>query len=104
MSSTKTANAAKARFMPPRNRTEAAIVAKSGDSRAEFGTRSVAAVFGVRLKHRKAAPNQRMFSTRITVKTVAVFKGNSRRHCEVRLDANDQGNRRAGRMLAKKKP
>lgn len=86
MRSTKIANAAKARFMPPRKRTEAAIVGNSGDSRADFGTRSLAAVFGVRLKYRKAAPNQRVFSTRIKVKMVAVFRGDSRRRCEVRLD------------------
>jgi hypothetical protein len=84
--STKTANAAKARFMPPRKRTEAAIVRNSGDCRADSGTRSLAAVFGVRLKYRKAAPNQRVFSTRTTVKAVAVVKGDSRRCCEVRLD------------------
>ena len=86
MRSTKTANVAKARFMPPRNRTEAAIVGNSGDSRADSGTRSLAAVFGVRLKYRKAAPNQRAFSTRIAVKAVGVFKGNSGRHRKVRLD------------------
>jgi len=74
LSSTKTANVEKARFMPPRNWTEAAIVGNSGDSRADSGTRSLAAVFGVRLKYPKATPNQRAFSTRITVNTLGVFK------------------------------
>ena len=86
MKSTKTANAERAKFMPPRKRTEAAIVKKSGDPRADFGTRSLAAVFGVRLKYQKPAPNQRVFSTRVTVKTVAVFKGDPEKCCEGRLD------------------
>jgi hypothetical protein len=72
--------------MPPRKRTEAAIVGNSGDPRADFGTRSLAAVFGVRLKYQKPAPNQRVFSTRVAVKAVAVFKGDPGKCCEVRLD------------------
>ena len=86
MRRSKAANAEKARFMPPRKRTEAAIVRNNGDPRADFGTRSLAAVFGVRLKYQKPAPNQRVFSTRVTGKTVAVFKGDPGNCCEVRLD------------------
>ena len=54
------------------------MVGNNGDSRADFGTRSLAAVFGVRPKYRNAAPNQRTFSTRTMVKAVAVVNGNSK--------------------------
>jgi hypothetical protein len=72
--------------MPPRKRSEAANIGNSSDARADVGTRSPAATFGVRLRYRMPAPNQRMFSTRITVKTVAMFKGYSRRRPELKFD------------------
>jgi hypothetical protein len=62
------AKAAKARFIPPRNRMEAEMVLNNGESRADLGTRIFAASSGLRLKYQNAAPNQRTSSTRTIVK------------------------------------
>ena len=52
--------------MPPKKRTDAKIVANSGESRADFGTRTSAAEDGLSEKSWNATLNQSMFSTSTT--------------------------------------
>jgi hypothetical protein len=60
------AKTAKARFIPPRKRTDAATVEKRGDCLASRETRSLVADVDLRPKYIAPAPNQRMFSTSTT--------------------------------------